>query len=204
MFPRPGQPGARPLMNDPGQKYQCFQCLLPGCLSRYCQKWRRSSLIAQARTGSDPHRVERRNVRGVSRGGSPRSTATGTSNRLGSALVAVGGERAVLLLADRVNRLAKVADDVERSKTSFSSASARCARDGVDVGLPHVHRHGFDALQLGGSERVEVAVKTRLTALIGDLLDRGAVKVCDDGDVVLPMSRLTSHRPRRAAARWAP
>ena len=49
--------------------------------------------------------------------------------------------------------------------------------DGVDVALPHVHRYGFDALQLGGSERVEVAVKTRLTALIGDVLDRGAVKV---------------------------
>lgn len=105
-------------------------------------------------------------------------------------LVPCRHEVAVLLLADRVHRLADAVHDVETIEDHLRVRLRNLGPRRLDVGLPHVHRHRLDAVELLGHQPCVVAVKTRLGPAFGNVLHRALVQVADQRPVAMALGRL--------------
>ena len=60
---------------------------------------------------------------------------------------------------------------------------------GLNVGLPHVHRHRLDAIKLLRCQSRVVPVETVLRAVFGDVLHRALIQVADQRQVRVPLGR---------------
>ena len=115
----------------------------------------------------------------------------------------LGGEAAVLTTADRVERVAKVAHDVELVE---DTARLWCmARERGAKGLPPVHRGELDARRFWGTQCGKEEVHVGLgAALAADPDWSPAVEVADDDAVVVPLpdsNLVHADRPRCGQAR---
>ncbi len=121
-------------------------------------------------------------------------------------LVARRHQLSVLVLAYRVHRLADVPHDMEAVEDDLLGRLGHLRPRRLDVGLPHVHGHRLDAVELLLRQPRVVAVETLLLAIFGDVLHRALVQVADQRQVAMALGRRLlvdadpAHDPRLSCA----
>ncbi len=95
----------------------------------------------------------------------------------------------MLGLANVIDGFGRVLHDVEAIEDNLVGGQRQGLQRGVDVRLPHVHRHDLDGGELLRRQRVEILAETRGRTALRDILDGAAINVADDRDVVLSATK---------------
>ncbi len=100
-------------------------------------------------------------------------------------VLAFSGELSMFGFAHFVDGLVEMLSEVELVEDDFLLGSGQVSQGGVDEGLPHVHGHGCDGIDLLGSARSPELVQGFGLAIIAHEQNLALLEIADDGQVVV-------------------